>query len=223
MELINITFDTVDPGAACRVLGGATERQLAESTPDVALQTSATDPVRLLFLKVSDRKAVKNRMHLDFQAADRAAEVARLRGLGATEHDTHQEHGMTWTVMTDPEGTSSASCRHDCTRQSRVVACCRQQGWCGSRVLDGGEPVCGRCSHTSGCNSGGPCAPGQGGHEAPRRDLPEASCRPGTAGLLRRVAGPAQPAGHAAPRSAPVYSLLAAAEPAGPFDGMAER
>ena len=35
---------------------------------------------------------------------DRAAEVARLRGLGAPEHDTHQEHGMTWMVMTDPEG-----------------------------------------------------------------------------------------------------------------------
>ena len=32
------------------------------------------------------------------------AEVARLRGLGATEYATHQEHGMTWTVMTDPEG-----------------------------------------------------------------------------------------------------------------------
>jgi Glyoxalase-like domain len=43
-------------------------------------------------------------MHLDFQAANRAIKVARLRGLGATEHDTHQEHGMTWTVMTDPEG-----------------------------------------------------------------------------------------------------------------------
>jgi hypothetical protein len=43
-------------------------------------------------------------MHLDFQAADRIAEAARLRGLGATEYATHQEHGMTWAVMTDPEG-----------------------------------------------------------------------------------------------------------------------
>ena len=43
-------------------------------------------------------------MHLDFQAADRAAEVVRVRGLGATEHATHQDFGLTWTVMTDPEG-----------------------------------------------------------------------------------------------------------------------
>lgn len=104
MELTNITFDAVDPGRLAAFWAAATGRQLAESTPDVALLTSATDPVRLLFLKVSDSKTVKNRMHLDFQAADRAAEVARLRGLGATEHDTHQDHGMTWTVMTDPEG-----------------------------------------------------------------------------------------------------------------------
>jgi predicted enzyme related to lactoylglutathione lyase len=53
---------------------------------------------------VSDGKTAKNRMHLDFHAADRAAEVVRVRGLGATEHATHQEYGMTWTVMTDPEG-----------------------------------------------------------------------------------------------------------------------
>jgi predicted enzyme related to lactoylglutathione lyase len=62
------------------------------------------DPVRLLFLKVPEGKTVKNRMHLDFQATDRAAEVARACGLGATEHTTHQDFGLTWTVLTDPEG-----------------------------------------------------------------------------------------------------------------------
>ena len=104
MELINITFDTVDPGRLAAFWAARRSGSLPSPRPTSLFLTSATDPVRLLFLKVSDRKAVKNRMHLDFQAADRAAEVARLRGLGATEHDTHQEHGMTWTVMTDPEG-----------------------------------------------------------------------------------------------------------------------
>ena len=104
MELTNITFDAVDPGRLAAFWAAVTGRQLAECTADVALLTSATEPVRLLFLKVSDGKTAKNRMHLDFHAADRAAEVARVRGLGATEHATHQEYGMTWTVMTDPEG-----------------------------------------------------------------------------------------------------------------------
>jgi hypothetical protein len=104
MEIINITFDAVDPGRLAAFWAAATGRQLAEATPDVALLTSATDPMRLLFLKVPDGKTVKNRMHLDFQAVDRLAEVVRLRGLGATEYATHQEYGMTWTVMTDPEG-----------------------------------------------------------------------------------------------------------------------
>jgi predicted enzyme related to lactoylglutathione lyase len=104
MELTNITFDAVDPERLAAFWAAVTGRQLAEATSDVALLTSATEPVRLLFLKVPDGKTGKNRMHLDFQAADRAAEVARVRALGATEHATHQEHGLTWTVMTDPEG-----------------------------------------------------------------------------------------------------------------------
>ena len=46
----------------------------------------------------------KNRVHLDFHAADREAEIARLVGLGATRHDTRHEFGIEWTVLTDPEG-----------------------------------------------------------------------------------------------------------------------
>jgi hypothetical protein len=104
MELINITFDAVDPGQLAAFWAAVTGRQLAESTPDVALLTSATEPVRLLFLKVPEGKTSKNRLHLDFHAADRAAEVARVCSLGAMEHATHHDYGLTWTVMTDPEG-----------------------------------------------------------------------------------------------------------------------
>ena len=48
--------------------------------------------------------SAKNRVHFDFHAADREAEIARLVGLGATRHDTHHEFGVEWTVLTDPEG-----------------------------------------------------------------------------------------------------------------------
>jgi hypothetical protein len=37
----------------------------------------------LLFLKVPERKEVKNRLHLDLRPEDQDAEVARLEALGA--------------------------------------------------------------------------------------------------------------------------------------------
>lgn len=61
-------------------------------------------PVPLLFQKVPERKAVKNRVHIDFRSDDRVAEVARLVGLGAVEGATRSLGNLTWTVMSDPEG-----------------------------------------------------------------------------------------------------------------------
>jgi len=56
MERTTITFDAIDPGRLAAFWAAATGRQLAESTPDAASLTSATDPVRLLFLKVPEGK-----------------------------------------------------------------------------------------------------------------------------------------------------------------------
>jgi hypothetical protein len=58
------------------------------------------------FLRVGDPKRVKNRLHLDvapFAGDDQAAEVARLRALGATPADVGQGE-VTWVVLADPEG-----------------------------------------------------------------------------------------------------------------------
>ena len=41
-----------------------------------------------------------SRLHLDIHTTDRAAEVGRLEGLGATVVDDSQE----WTIMRDPAG-----------------------------------------------------------------------------------------------------------------------
>jgi hypothetical protein len=104
MQIANITFDARDPVRLATFWASATGRELAEPTPGVVILTAANDPVRLLFLQVREEKAAKNRMHLDFHTADRAADVARLLSLGATVHDTHHEYGMEWTVLSDPEG-----------------------------------------------------------------------------------------------------------------------
>lgn len=61
-------------------------------------------PLPLLFQKVPEAKAVKNRVHIDFRSEDRLAEVARLVTLGAREGATRSLGSLTWTVMEDPEG-----------------------------------------------------------------------------------------------------------------------
>jgi predicted enzyme related to lactoylglutathione lyase len=58
----------------------------------------------LVFLKVPEGKAVKNRLHLDFVPDDRDAEVQRLVDLGATRADVGQKGDETWVVLADPEG-----------------------------------------------------------------------------------------------------------------------
>ena len=59
----------------------------------------------LLFQVVPEGKAVKNRLHLDLRPPDSmAAEVGRVKGLGASEHRFVEEGGSFWTVMLDPEG-----------------------------------------------------------------------------------------------------------------------
>jgi len=57
----------------------------------------------VLFIKVPEEKAVKNRLHLDLVPDDQAAEVARLEELGARRTDIGQGD-VSWVVMSDPEG-----------------------------------------------------------------------------------------------------------------------
>ena len=59
---------------------------------------------RLALQQVPEGKAVKNRMHLDLEAEDREAQVARVIDLGGTRLADHQMGGFHWTVLADPEG-----------------------------------------------------------------------------------------------------------------------
>jgi hypothetical protein len=54
-----------------------------------------------LFLqRVPESKTVKNRVHLDIATAQRAEELARLIGLGASVVERFESHVM----LTDPDG-----------------------------------------------------------------------------------------------------------------------
>ena len=104
MHLKNITFDAHDPQRLASFWAAATGNTLAASTAFFASLDPAAGGPMWLFLAVPENKTAKNRVHLDFHTADRPSEVARLVGLGATEHGTRTEWGVEWTVLRDPEG-----------------------------------------------------------------------------------------------------------------------
>lgn len=62
-------------------------------------------PPALTFARVPEGKAVKNRLHLDLNPADREQheEVRRLLDLGARHVDVGQGD-VSWVVLADPEG-----------------------------------------------------------------------------------------------------------------------
>jgi predicted enzyme related to lactoylglutathione lyase len=70
------------------------------------------DGPTMMFINVSEGKEVKNRVHLDLNADDREAEVARLISLGATHIHDKDEWGVRWTTMADPEGNEFCVASH---------------------------------------------------------------------------------------------------------------
>jgi len=90
-------------------LGGWERRQVNEQfvalvPPPEQRTGDGPRPLPLLFQRVPEAKVVKNRVHLDFASEDMAAEVERLRGLGATQIAARSLGDFRWTVLADPEG-----------------------------------------------------------------------------------------------------------------------
>ena len=72
----------------------------------VALRAPAEEQIGfdILFQQVPEPKTAKNRAHIDFDAADMEAEVARLVGLGGSKLAEHGLGTFRWTIVADPEG-----------------------------------------------------------------------------------------------------------------------
>lgn len=102
-----VVVDCVDPRAMARFWGAAVDWTLHEVTDDQAVLRSAEGVGPYLeFLRTPGVKTVPDRVHLDllpYPGDDRAAEVARLRILGAADLDLGQGD-VPWTCLTDPEG-----------------------------------------------------------------------------------------------------------------------
>ncbi|MGW5355356.1 VOC family protein [Streptomyces sp. NPDC004031] len=107
LSLHHIVIDAHDLPALARFWAEVLDwRILSEREREVVIGPDETSPVGICFMPVTDRKSVKNRLHLDLTSSphDREAEIARILALGARRVDVGQNGDESWTVLADPEG-----------------------------------------------------------------------------------------------------------------------
>lgn len=97
-----------DPRAMAGFWGEAIDWTVHEVTDDHArLRSAAGVGAYLEFVRTPADDRVRSRVHLDvkpYAGDDQAAEVARLKALGATEVDLGQGDDASWSCLADPEG-----------------------------------------------------------------------------------------------------------------------
>jgi len=102
-----VTIDCADPRSLVRFWTEATGYVAADEWDGEYIVLSPGSPeggVAIGLQKVAEPRTGKNRVHIDWRASDRAKEVARLVGLGATVLAEHEAGAFAWTVLADPEG-----------------------------------------------------------------------------------------------------------------------
>lgn len=116
MKLATITMDCAEPRSLAEFWTKALDLEVAfDADGWFMLLRSPTDPAQpaVGLQKVPEKKAGKNRVHIDFTTPDREAEIERLVALGATRGEDHTVPGLTWTVLQDPEGNEFCVATHD--------------------------------------------------------------------------------------------------------------
>ncbi|WP_338090608.1 VOC family protein [Planosporangium thailandense] len=108
--IASITVDCARPHELARfwseVVGWPIDPDVKPDADEAWLRAPDGHPI-LLFIRVPEGKAVKNRLHLDLRPQDRTrdGEVERLLALGARQVDDRRtSDGKGWVVLTDPEG-----------------------------------------------------------------------------------------------------------------------
>lgn len=102
-----LSVDAVDPPTVarfwCEVLGWSI---VDEDIEGVGIGPADGSWPTIDVLKVPEKKAVKNRLHLDIRAdgVSNEDELARLLDLGARRVDVGQSSDVPWVVLADPEG-----------------------------------------------------------------------------------------------------------------------
>ena len=99
-----ITVDARNPQSLGQWWLDALDWVVVDDSPDVfEIRPDAESLPGLLFVRVDEPKAHKNRLHIDLRPDDQQAEVSRLLALGAQRIDIGQGE-VGWVVLADPEG-----------------------------------------------------------------------------------------------------------------------
>jgi len=101
-----ITFDCADPNTLAQWWAKAVDGQVNAVAPGEFVLVARADGPNLAFQRVGDPTPGKNRLHVDFSAADMEAEVKRLVDLGATETGRNNFGDFRWVVLADPDGNA---------------------------------------------------------------------------------------------------------------------
>ena len=104
----NFCIDAHDPRAQAAWWAQVLDDFVPDDDDDSDEEAGLSGPAgrSLIFLKVPERKSVKNRMHMCLRPVDRSRdeEVQRLLDLGATMVNDLREPDAGWAVLADPEG-----------------------------------------------------------------------------------------------------------------------
>jgi catechol 2,3-dioxygenase-like lactoylglutathione lyase family enzyme len=125
-----LDIDTTNPDALARFWQQALGwRRTYEEADEVVLEPPAGSPQDgvapdLIFLRVPEDKAGKNRLHLDLRPDDQAVEVARLEALGARRVSVGQQVEATWVVLADPDGNEFCVLRAFTEEERDEIATC---------------------------------------------------------------------------------------------------
>jgi predicted enzyme related to lactoylglutathione lyase len=105
LEWEQIIVDSGDPEALGRWWREALDWVVVNDDPaEYEIRPEPDRMPGLLFVRSTERKTQKNRLHMDFRPDDRDAEVERLVKLGASRVDIGQGDDVYWVVLADPEG-----------------------------------------------------------------------------------------------------------------------
>jgi predicted enzyme related to lactoylglutathione lyase len=137
-RLVALCFDASDPLGLARFWAEALHWEIADEThAEIGLVPTDGTRFPILFLPVPDRKAGKNRVHLDLTSTsieDQRETVGRLVELGARPIDIGQRPDEGHVVLADPEGNEFCVIEPD---NSFLAGC----GRLGSITCDGSRQV----------------------------------------------------------------------------------